>query len=260
MTHYIRVDNSHEGITVISLNRPSAANALSTSLLDELQKTLKNLAYDTACRVLIIRGEGEKIFCAGADLKERAGMDHIEVRKTVSFIKETINQIENFPKAVIAAMNGSALGGGLELALACDLRIASATGKYGLPETSLAIIPGGGGTQLLPRLIGKAKAKELIYTARKISGIEAADLGIAQYAVDSEQVLHKAVELALEITKNGPVAVSAAKTAINGGINTDLTTGLVIEEKSYEATITTEDRLEGLRAFKEKRKPVYSGK
>ncbi|SDI74204.1 enoyl-CoA hydratase [Alteribacillus bidgolensis] len=260
MTRYIRVDKPHEGITVITLNRPSTANALSISLLNKLQETLKDLAYDASCRVLIIRGEGEKVFCAGADLKERANMNQIEVRKTVSFIKESINRIENFPKPVIAAMNGSALGGGLELALACDLRIASADGKYGLPETSLAIIPGGGGTQLLPRLIGKAKAKELIYTARKISGKEAVELGIAEYAAESGHVFNKAVELALEIRRNGPVAVSAAKTAINGGIDSELTTGLVIEEKSYEATISTEDRLEGLRAFKEKREPVYYGK
>ncbi|MFB4163716.1 enoyl-CoA hydratase [Alteribacillus sp. JSM 102045] len=260
MKKYIGLDKSHEGITILSLKRPSAANALSTPLLKEMQETLKDLAYDASCRVLIICGEGEKVFCAGADLKERAEMNHTEVRKTVSLIKETINQLDNIPKPVIAAMNGSALGGGLELALACDFRITSSSGKYGLPETSLAIIPGGGGTQRLPLLIGKAKAKELIFTARKINGKEAVDLGIAEYVENSENVLNKALELAAEITRNGPVAVSAAKTAINGGVDTGLSAGLVMEEKCYEATISTEDRLEGLKAFKEKRTPIYTGK
>lgn len=247
------------GIAVILLNRPEAANALSVEMLNGLYDALQECRYDKEIRAVILTGAGEKAFCAGADLKERAGMDPVEVRKTVSLIRQTINSAESLPKPVIAAVNGVALGGGTELALACDIRIAAETAKFGLTETSLGIIPGAGGTQRLPRLIGKGRAKELIFTARKVEAAEAAAIGLAEYVVPPAQLLDKALEIAEQIAANGPLAVAQAKFAIDHGSDAGLATGLAIEQNAYEVTIPSKDRLEGLQAFKEKRKPVYTG-
>ncbi len=248
-----------DGIVILTLNRPEAANALSVSLLKEIKETLVDFKYDSSIKCVIVTGQGEKAFCAGADLKERADMDQEQARRTVSLIKEVINSFEALPKPVIAAINGVALGGGLELALACDIRIAADSAKLGLTETSLAIIPGAGGTQRLSRLIGKGKAKELIFTARKIDAIEAEKIGLAEYVVPIDQLLDKAFEIAAQIAKNGPIAITQAKFAIDKGYEVDLATGLEIEAKAYEITIPTKDRLEGLAAFKEKRPPIYKG-
>jgi methylglutaconyl-CoA hydratase len=255
----IRTEKTEDGIFLLTLNRPEAANALSLTLLREMHETLQELSFDRSVRVVIISGEGDRSFCAGADLKERAGMDEVQVRKTVSFIRETINQVERLPQPVIAAINGVAFGGGLELALACDIRVAAETAKLGLTETSLAIIPGAGGTQRLPRLIGLGKAKELIFTARRIDAWEALKIGLVEHVAPSEQLLDRAKEIAREIAQNGPIAVRQAKFAINKGYDADLYTGLDIERAAYEVTIPTQDRLEGLRAFREKRKPNYTG-
>lgn len=248
-----------DGIVILTLNRPQAANALSVNLLNELKEAILDIRYDSLVKCVIVTGQGEKVFCAGADLKERAEMDQNQARKTVSLIKEVINSFEDLPKPVIAAVNGMALGGGAELALACDIRVASNTAKFGLPETSLAIIPGAGGTQRLSRLVGKGKAKELIFTGRKIDAMEAEKIGLIEYAVPFERLLDKAFEIATEIVKNGPIAISQAKFAIDKGYDVDLATGLDIEAKAYEITIPTKDRLEGLAAFKEKRPPIYKG-
>ena len=160
---------------------------------------------------------------------------------------------------MICALNGSAFGGGLELALACDIRVAADTAQLGLTETSLGIIPGAGGTQRLPRLIGKGKAKELIFTAKRITAKEAEQIGLVEYVVPREQLMEKAMEIAEQIVVNAPIAVMQAKIAINRGLDVDLATGLRIEQMAYDITIPTKDRLEGLQAFKEKRKPVYKG-
>ncbi|MBB5322991.1 enoyl-CoA hydratase/carnithine racemase [Anoxybacillus tepidamans] len=247
------------GIAFITLNRPQAANALSVALLNELQQVLYELKFARTIRAVIITGSGEKVFCAGADLKERAGMNEMEVRQTVALIRDTINEFEQLPQPVICALNGSAFGGGLELALACDIRIAADHALLGLTETSLAIIPGAGGTQRLPRLVGKGKAKELIFTAKRIPATEALQIGLVEDVVPREQLLAKASELAQKIAENGPIAVAQAKLAINRGLEVDLYTGLKIEQMAYEITIPTKDRLEGLQSFKEKRKPVYKG-
>jgi methylglutaconyl-CoA hydratase len=247
------------GVAILTLNRPEAANALSLKMLNELREIQQELKFNRNIRCVIVTGAGEKVFCAGADLKERAQMNETQVRQTVSLIRETINEFEQLPQPVICAMNGSAFGGGLELALACDIRIAADTAKMGLTETSLAIIPGAGGTQRLPRLIGKGRAKELIYTAKRISALEAEKIGLIEYAVPSEQLMEKAVQIANEIVENAPIAVAQAKIAINRGLEVDLNTGLKLEQMAYEMTIPTKDRLEGLQAFKEKRKPVYKG-
>ncbi|MFP7296278.1 enoyl-CoA hydratase [Neobacillus niacini] len=259
MTNTILVNKLDNGIVLITLNRPEAANALSISMLESLKSTLHTCKYDRTVRCIIITGAGEKAFCAGADLKERAGMDSVQVRKTVSLIRENINSLELLPQPVIAAVNGVAFGGGIELALACDIRIASETAKLGLTETSLGIIPGAGGTQRLPRLVGKGRAKELIFTARRIDANEALEIGLVEYTVPNGSLLDKSLEIARQIVRNGPIAVAQAKFAIDKGYDVDLNTGLAIEQNAYEVTIPTKDRLEGLQAFKEKRTPNYIG-
>lgn len=248
------------GIGMVTLNRKVAANAMSVQLLTELQETLHEIHYNPQIRVVLLTGDGEKAFCAGADLKERKGMNEQQVKEVVSLIGSTVNQVEALPQPVIAVLNGVAFGGGLELALACDLRISASHVKMGLTETSLGIIPGAGGTQRLPRLIGIGKAKELIYTARRIDAKEAYEIGLVEHVVKHEQLMDKAIQLALEMGKNAPLSLIQAKTAINKGMEVDLMTGLQIESLAYDRLLQTEDRLEGLLAFQEKRQPQYSGK
>jgi len=255
----IELEMVENTIGILTLNRPEAANALSLSMLHKLNETL-DMIENRDLRCLIITGAGEKVFCAGADLKERAGMSEMEVKQTVSLISKTMTAIEQFPLPVIAAINGVAFGGGLELALACDIRVAGENTKMGLTETSLGIIPGGGGTQRLPRIAGAAAAKELIFTARKISANEAWQLGIISNVVPSDQLQATALILAKEIAQNAPLALKAAKQAVNNGLQGDIASGLQIEAASYERTIASYDRLEGLRAFSEKRKPVFEGR
>ena len=255
----LRVEKRSDGITIVTLSRPDAANALSIQMLYDLHDILLDLKHDSTVRVVILTGAGEKAFCSGADLKERREMNDSQVKKTVRLIGSTVNEVEELPQPVIAALNGIAFGGGLELALACDLRVGALESRLGLTETSLAIIPGAGGTQRLPRLIGLGKAKELIFTAKRLTAEEAKDIGLLEYVVPRTQVLEKAIQIAKTIANNGPLALIQAKTAINKGIEVDLVTGLKIEELAYNSLIPTEDRLEGLRAFLEKRSPQYKG-
>ncbi|XP_006811057.2 methylglutaconyl-CoA hydratase, mitochondrial-like [Neolamprologus brichardi] len=203
------------------------------------------------------------IFCAGADLKERAKMHQSEVGPFVSKVRALITELGNLPVPTIAAIDGAALGGGLEMALACDIRISSNTAKMGLVETKLAIIPGAGGTQRLPRVIGVSLAKELIFAARVVDGTQAQQMGLVSHSVEQnnsgDAAYLRALELAREINPQGPIAIRMAKLAINQGIEVDLSTGLAIEEACYSQVIPTKDRLEGLSAFKEKRQPQYKG-
>jgi len=258
MSEMVRWEH-REKIAIIILNRPEAANALSKQLLSELKQLLQTIKGQNDIQTVIITGSGP-FFCAGADLKERKGMDEEEVKQAVQQIRSTINEVENIPQPTIAAINGAAMGGGLELALACDIRIAAQDAKLGLTETSLGIIPGAGGTQRLPRLIGKGRAKELIFAARKISGAEAETLGLVEYAVEAERVLEKAFELAKEFVDNAPLSLRQAKIAVNKGMETDIMTGLKIEELAYNALLNSSDRIEGLKAFQEKRQPRYTGR
>lgn len=253
------VSNDEDGIATITLNRPEAANALSLQLLYELQAAMDGIKYDRSIRCVIITGTGVKAFCAGADLKERAGMNPMQVHQTVSLIRESIDAVERLPQPVIAAVNGAAFGGGTELALACDIRIAAEGAKFGLTETALGIIPGAGGTQRLPRLIGKGRAKELIFTARRIDAIEALAIGLVEYVVPAESLMDKALKIAGQIARNAPIAIVQAKLAIDKGCDLDLRSGLSIEQRAYEVTISTKDRMEGLQAFKEKRSPNFKG-
>ncbi|MGQ3378073.1 enoyl-CoA hydratase [Priestia endophytica] len=259
MDKTILVNRLENGIVMITLNRPGAANALSLQMLKELQEAILLCKYDRTIRCVVITGAGEKAFCAGADLKERADMEQVQVRKTLSLIRGNINDLEALPQPIIAAVNGVAFGGGTELALACDIRLASETAKLGLTETSLGIIPGAGGTQRLPRLVGKGRAKELIFTARRIDAAEALEIGLVEYTASSNHLIKKALEIAGQIAQNGPIAVAQAKFAIDKGYDVDMNTGLAIEQSAYEVTIPSKDRLEGLQAFKEKRTPIYVG-
>ena len=252
--------DTRDGICTLTLNRPQAMNSLSLELLGALHAALDEITFDPEVRCVIVTGAGDKAFCAGADLKERAGMDPTQVRRCLAQIRGVMDKVENLPMPTIAAVNGAALGGGTELALVCDLRVVSETAKMGLTETSLAIIPGAGGTQRLPRIIGRAKAKELIFMARRIDADECLAIGLANQVVAPEALLAEAGALAAAIVKNGPVALKAAKRAIDRGMEMDLTSALVLENTCYEMTIPTEDRIEGLTAFREKRKPIYKGK
>ncbi|MFD2045768.1 enoyl-CoA hydratase [Ornithinibacillus salinisoli] len=247
-----------EHVAVVKLNRPDAANAMSKALLDELNEVIHKINHNKSIYCTIITGNGEKAFCAGADLKERKGMTNDQVIQAVQYIGKTVTAVEQLQMPVIAAIKGVAFGGGLELALACDIRIAEKTTKMGLTETSLAIIPGAGGTQRLPRIVGLGHAKRLIYSAQPITADEAFKIGLIEQI--EENGFEAAVELANSIAKNGPIALRQAKLAINQGMQTDITTGLAIEHLSYRETIPTVDRMEGLEAFKAKRKPIYQGK
>lgn len=260
MGKYVHVKNIEEHIALITLQRPEAANAMSKELLDELNNTLQAVDSNPSIYCTILTGSGEKAFCAGADLKERKGMTNSEVIQAVQLISSTVTRVEQMKMPVIAAINGVAFGGGLELALACDLRVAADHVKLGLTETSLAIIPGAGGTQRLPRLIGIGQAKRLIYTAKPVSAHEAMSLGLIEEIATSDQLLHTTMTTAKLIANNGPIALRQAKQAIDSGMQTDLLTGLTIEHLCYKETIATDDRLEGLTAFQEKRKPKYKGK
>jgi len=254
-----RLDGADSGIVMIGLERPEAKNALGRRLLQEINETLAGVADDLSIRVVILHSLVPGVFCAGADLKERAGMSQEEATAFVKKLRSTFTALERLPMPTIATIEGASLGGGLELALACDLRVVGGAAILGLPETSLAIIPGAGGTQRLPRLIGRSRAKELIFTARKFGAAEALDYGIADRIADPDMALEVALKLAREILPNGPIALRAAKEAIDRGLDLDREGGLGVEETCYAKVIPTEDRLEGLAAFKEKRRPRYRG-
>lgn len=247
-------------IAILTLNRPEVMNSFNFELLLALKKEIEAIRFNPVIRVVIITGFGERAFCAGADLKERITLSQIQVREFIYTIRTLFSQIEGLNKPVIAAVNGVALGGGTELALACDIRMASESAVMGLTETRLAIIPGAGGTQRLPRLIGRAKAKELIFTGRRVGASEAMEIGLVNSVWPGNSLVDEAVKMAELICEGGPIAIEQAKYAIDAGLETDLHTGLAIESNAYWITIPTEDRLEGLAAFSEKRKPVYKGK
>jgi len=259
MEELVQVEiNDH--VATLTLNRPEAMNSFNVALVRALGERLGELRFDNSVRVVIVTGNGDKAFSAGADLKERAAMTPEQVKAFIFNIRRLMDDVELFPRPVIAAVNGVALGGGTELALASDIRLASETATMGLTETRLAIIPGAGGTQRLPRLVGKGIAKELIFTGRRIDAQEALRIGLVNAVYPPAELLGAARRLADEIGQSGPIAVEQAKYAINRGLETDMQTGLAIESNAYWLCIPTEDRLEGLAAFREKRKPVYKGK
>jgi enoyl-CoA hydratase/carnithine racemase len=247
-------------VVVLTLNRPEVRNCLSFPALRRLRSLCAKLREDLSVRAILITGAGDKAFCAGADLKERRTMPLERVPLFVENIRRTMDDVEALPQPTIALVNGAALGGGTELALACDLRIAAPHAELGLTETSLAIIPGAGGTQRLPRLIGKARAKELILTARKVSAAEAERIGLVNRVAPEGGLREAGLELARAIAANGPVAVRAAKRAIDEGSDLPQARGLAVEAACYELVLPTEDRLEALAAFAEKRPPRFHGR
>ena len=248
------------GVAVLTLNRPEVMNSFNFALLHALNDQIEALRFNPDIRVIIITASGQKAFCAGADLKERANFSELQVKEFIFTIRNLFTSIEYLNKPVIAAINGVALGGGTELCLACDIRIAAANASMGLTETRLAIIPGAGGTQRLPRLIGRGKAKELIFTGRRVDAREALQIGLVNKVCEKDVLLDECRKMAAMICETGPIAIEQAKYAINYGLEADLHTGLGIESNAYLITIPTEDRLEGLSAFREKRKPIYKGK
>ncbi|MGE6632272.1 enoyl-CoA hydratase [Bacillus sp. NPDC077027] len=260
MEQTIQFSMLEKHIAMMTLNRPEKANSLSAKLLSDIQCTIRSITQDERIRCLLVTGAGTNVFCAGADLKERLSMTEIEAKEAVLTIQQTFTAIEHLSIPTLAVINGHALGGGLELALACDIRIAKEEAKLGLPETGLAIIPGAGGTQRLPRLIGSGKAKELIYTGATITAKEAKTIGLIEHVSSSDALLNDALQLAEKIAVNGPIALREAKKAINSGRDQDIQSGLALEYDSYLRLFSTEDRIEGLKAFQEKRSPQYKGK
>lgn len=258
------LQGQHEGITVFAINRAAAKNSLGRTLMTQLAEGVSSVIHDRSVRVVILRSDVPGMFCAGADLKERATMKEEEVGPMVAKGRRLISDLSNLPKPVISALDGFALGGGLEVALATDIRVAADNATMGLVETRLAIIPGGGGTQRLPRLVGIGKAKELIFTAKVLTGVEAKEIGLVEHVVPQngagDAAYQKALEIATDITSKGPIAVAMAKHAIDNGMQTDLNTGMKVEESCYAQVIPTADRVEALKAFREKRKPVFEGK
>lgn len=256
--------DENQGICLFVLNRPQAMNAIGRNFVTNMEESMDFVRRNKEVRTVILKSDVKGVFCAGADLKERAQMKEEDVGPYVMKARATISAFSELPVPVIAAIDGIAVGGGLEIALACDLRIASDNAKMGLVETRLAIIPGGGGTQRLPRLIGMGKAKELIFTAKVLLGTKAADVGLVEHVVkqndEGNAAYIKALEIARDICSKGPIAIAMAKQAINYGMQADIATGLKVEEACYSQVVPTEDRIEGLKAFKEKRPPVYKGK
>lgn len=246
-------------VGILTLDRPEVFNCLNMETLVALRQWIAQLSQDKDTRVVIVTGAGDKAFCSGADLKERRTMTEQQVQLYIRTIRDTFSELEKLPKPVIAAINGLALGGGTELALACDLRMMSDTAQMGLTETALGIIPGAGGTQRLPRLVGKGIAKELIFSARRVLPEEAERIGLVNRVVPADQLMVEALAMAEQMAVNAPIALAQAKFAIDCGMEVDLASGLMLESNAYQVLIPTKDRLEGLEAFKEKRKPVYRG-
>lgn len=246
-------------IAIITLNRPEVRNALDPQTWAEIRQAARLCRFDQEVRVVIITGAGGKAFASGADIRSLRDREALAVLKSEA--QESLNDVENLEKPVIAAIDGFALGGGCELALACDIRIATSRSKLGQPEVNLGIIPGAGGTQRLQRIVGMGKAKELIFTGDIISAQEAKEIGLVNKVVEQpEDLLPVAKEMAQKIIGKGPLAVSLAKMAINVGANTDLNSGLLFEKFAQTIAFSTEDRIEGTSAFLEKRKADFKGK
>ncbi len=248
-----------EGIGYVTINRPKALNALNTEVLTELDDVFRKIDADDDVKVAIITGEG-RAFVAGADIAQMSDLNGIEGRDMTIQGQKVMELIEAIDKPVIAAVNGFALGGGCELAMACDIRMASEKAKFGQPEVNLGIIPGYGGTQRLPRLVGKGMAKKLIYSAEMIDAQEAYRIGLVEYVVQADELMIEAEKLARTIMSKAPIAIKMAKVAINNGLNTDLKTGVQFEAEAYTSTFVSEDRVEGMKAFVEKRDAEFKGK
>lgn len=254
---YIQLTKTHN-IGHITLNRPEVRNALDEKMVSELELAFNQLEQDPTIRIIVIQGAGGKAFAAGADIKaleHRTALDGIKHGMQGVYMK-----IEQSAKVTIALINGFALGGGCELAMACDIRIATENAKFGLPELNLGVLPGAGGTQRLPRLVGKGRALDMILTGRMIDGKEAERIGLATYFTEEDQVQETLEMITNAILKKGPVAVQLAKLAVHSGADVDLHTAQWIEKLSLSLLFSTEDKAEGTRAFIEKREAHFTNK
>jgi methylglutaconyl-CoA hydratase len=256
----IRVEQ-RGNVAVWTITRAQRMNSLSRATLLAFGKLAREAASNASVRAIVVTGEGDKAFCAGADLKERQGMSENDVRVQVDLYRTELGPLDLSPKPVIAAINGVAFGGGLELALVCDLRVAAAHAELALPETSLGIIPGAGGTQRLPRVVGEARAKEMILLARRLGAAEALAWGLVNRVTPAgTNVVDDAVAWIAPIADGAPLAQAAALEAIDRSFDAPLGLGMELEKVSYDKVLVSEDRREALAAFAEKRKPRFSGR
>ncbi len=249
-----------EGIATITLNRPEALNAFSKDVVEEIMHALEDVKSDENVRVVVLTGSGEKAFSAGADIKAMVGMTPLKARELSLMGERLCLALENLEKPVIAALNGYALGGGLEVAMSCDLRVATENARMGQTEINIGLIPGWGGTQRLTRLIGRTKAKELVFTGRMIDAKTAEQLGIVNMVVPPDKFKETVRQFALELASKAPVAVRVAKALINKGADIGLDSALALEREGFGVVASTEDLKEGVSAFTEKRKPIFKGK
>ena len=252
--------SADDHVVTVELNRPEALNAMNTEMGRDLLRCFDALKWDTSARAVVFTGAGTRAFCVGGDLKEREGMTDEAWRAQHVIFEEGAFLVLHCPVPVIAAVEGFAMGGGCELAVLSDFVVASETAVFAVPEVTRGIFPGIGGTQLLPRIVGGPLAKEMIFTGRRVDAREAKAIGLVNHLVPAGQARAKALEIAAVIADNGPVAVRKAKQAIGWGSETDLETALRLAIEAYNNTVTTEDRLEGVRAFNEKRKPRFKGR
>ncbi len=250
---------SQDGIVTITFNRPKALNALNRALLAEFNQALGEIEADDDARVLILTGAGDKAFVAGADITELAKCNTLQAKRFAKMGQQTISRLQALDIPVIAAVNGFALGGGSEIALASDFIYAAETATFGLPEITLGLIPGFGGTQRLPRLVGASRAKELIFTGKLLPAAEAHAMGLVNTICPADELLAAVGKTAATMAAKGRVALRAAKQTINNGLNTDLTTGLNIELDAFAICMASPDAKEGTSAFLEKRKAIFSG-
>jgi len=249
-----------EGIATITINRPEALNALNAETVREIMARLKDAENDETVKVIVITGAGERAFSAGADLKMMKGVSPAEAVELSRLGQRLTNQIEALGKPVIAAINGYALGGGLELAMACDLRVASENAQLGQPEINVGLIPGWGGTQRLPRFVGKGIAKEIIFTGKRIDAKTAERLGLLNAVVPADQLKVKVKELATKLIGKPPIAIKLSKALVNNSTETHPDVGLWQEAEAFGIVASTEDFKEGVTAFLEKRKPEFKGR
>jgi enoyl-CoA hydratase len=258
---YKNISLSVEGeIGILMINRPKALNALNIETLKEIQLGIQEVKDNPELKTLIVTGAGEKAFVAGADILEMRDMSSIEALNFSKMGNFTLKMIQDLDRPVIAAVNGYALGGGTEIALACDFAYASENARFGLPEVTLGIFPGFGGTQRLPRLIGKGNAKELILTGKMITAQEAFRMGIVNKVVPQASLMEETKKVAAQIAANGAVGVRLAKMVMDGGFNMDLSEACSLESYAFGIGFTTEDQKEGMTAFIEKRKPNFKGR
>ncbi|MEU6063233.1 MULTISPECIES: enoyl-CoA hydratase/isomerase family protein [Streptomyces] len=249
----------HGQVAELVLDRPKAMNAVSTEMARSIGSACAALAADKDARVVVLTSTHERAFCVGADLKERNSFTDADLVRQRPLTRGAYTGVLELPMPAIAAVHGFALGGGFELALSCDLIVADRTAVVGLPEVSVGVIPGGGGTQLLPRRVGAARAAELIFSARRVEAAEAHELGLVDQLVDEGRDREEALALADRIAGNSPVGLRAAKRALRLGHGLDLRTGLEVEDAAWRAVAFSGDRAEGVAAFNEKRKPQWPG-